>query len=222
MVYRPPRPHATYIIIAICVAVWLGELASPTFFDDVALSPAQGRDEPWRFLTSAFAHSTNIAHIFFNMLALWMLGRGLELFLKSARFLAIYLLSALGGGVTLVLMSSPPSAGGGLSWYTEVVGASGAIFGLFGALVPIYRSLGQSLNQLWGVLAINAMLTFVVPNIAWQAHVGGFLTGLLCGAIVMHEATARRHGHPDRTWWWLAAVLVVIVGAAVVKYAMAG
>lgn len=211
---RPPTTVVTYSIIAICVAVWVGEMRSTAFFDEVALSPELGRTEPWRFLTSAFAHSTNITHILFNMFALWTL-RSLEVFLGKARFVALYLLSALAGGVAYVAMANPHS----MDWYTGLVGASGAIFGVFGALMVIYRHLGQPVRNLALLLGLNAFIGFTVPGIAWQAHLGGFIAGAAAGAIVIQERKSKSHGGPDRTWLWLGVLTAIVVAAAVVKYA---
>lgn len=204
----------TWAIIGICVLVWIGELLSPTFFNDVALTPYQGRSEPWRFITSAFAHSLTVTHIGFNMYALWTL-RMLEPYLGRARFAATYLLCALAGGAAVVLLSSPHH----MMWYTQVVGASGAIFGLFGALIFALRDLRAPTNQLWVVIGINLAISFTVPNIAWQAHVGGFLVGMLAGWLLVRERRHRLdHTAPDRSWMWLGILLAVVVAAVVLKY----
>ncbi len=212
---RPPTP-VSWTIIVICTAVWLGELASPTFLDDIVLAPDLGRTQPWRFLTSAFAHSTFIAHIGFNMLAVWML-RGLETFLGRGRYIALYLVSALGGSAVFVLLAAP----GSTDWYTGLVGASGAIFGLFGTLIVVYRHLRQPMTQIWIVLAINAVISFGVPGIAWQAHVGGLATGLAIGGIIIGEHRRALAGHRDRTAFGIGMLTVIIVVALVVKYVLA-
>ncbi len=102
------RPLATMTIIGICVAVFLAQYV-PGVTDQVTPSSRWPRAEPWRFLTSAFAHGS-LTHIAFNMYALWVMGTYLEPMLGRARFVAIYLLSALGGSVMYLLLSSPPSA----------------------------------------------------------------------------------------------------------------
>ena len=214
---RRPRTPISWTIIGVCVAVWVGELTSPAFLEQVVLAPDLGRTQPWRFITSAFAHATNIMHIGFNMLAVWML-RGLEPYLGGRRYAALYLVSALAGSAVFVLLATPGSA----EWYTGLVGASGAIFGLFGALVVVYRHLRQPMTQIWVVLAINAVISFSVPDIAWQAHVGGFLTGLAIGGIFVSEQRRLVHGARDRSWLGLFALTAIIVGALVVKYWLAG
>ena len=161
---------------------------------DLAFVPVLGSTEPWRFLTAAFAHAPGqVLHILFNMYALWQIGQYLEPMLGRVRFAILYLVSAFGGSVGYLLLASPPPlplTQTGIdhsSWVVSMVGASGAVFGLFGALLVLNRHLGRSSGPMFGVLAINAVLGFVVPGIAWQAHLGGLLTG---------RGTRRSH-HPD-------------------------
>lgn len=215
-------PVITWSLIGICVAIWLGELAIPGFVNDIALSAAAGKAEPWRFLTSAFAHSTNITHIGFNMFALWSLGRVLERFLGRARYLATYLLAALGGGVLFAVMATPSETGTALTpgWFDGVVGASGAIFGLFGTLLVVQRRLGGSTRSLWLVLALNAALVFFIPDIAWQAHVGGFIIGMLCGVVFFEDVKRVQRGHNAVTWWLLGAMAVLMIAVLIGKYAV--
>ncbi len=128
--------------------------------------------EPWRMLTTAFVHSTGfLLHVGLNMYMLWILGAVLEPMLGRGRFLALYLLSAWGGSVAVLWLSD---------LMTTVVGASGAIFGLMGALVVIQRSFGSPSRQLYILLAINFAIGFIPgTNISWQAHLGGFVGGVL-------------------------------------------
>ncbi|MDQ1483918.1 MAG: hypothetical protein QOF35_1994, partial [Actinomycetota bacterium] len=218
------RPVVTMSIIGICVVVWLLQQVSPQLSSEVAFRPALGANEPWRFLTAAFAHAPHQPlHILFNMYALWVLGQYLEPLLGRVRFAALYLVSALGGSVGYLLLATPPplpltQAGvDGSNWLTSMVGASGAVFGLFGALIVLNRHLGRSSGPMFGVLAINAVLGFVVPGVAWQAHLGGLVTGLALAAVITATAsqTRRRLQLPA-----LVAVLVVLAVAASAKYAL--
>ena len=220
------RPLVTLTIIGICVLVWVGELTSPTVYDNVAFASFLGKSEPWRFMTSAFAHIKNPIHIGMNMYALWLLGPYLESLLGRVRFAVTYLVTALGGSVVFLLMTSPPavvnqSTAAGSSWFTGLVGASGAVFGLFGVLLVLHRHLGRSTGGIYATLLINAVLGFTIPGIAWQAHVGGFITGLACGGIVAYagRGPARR---PWLQWGGLAVVTLVLVALAVAKYASVG
>ena len=137
-----------------------------------------------------------------------------------ARLAALYLISGIGGQVSVLLFAGNPTIEGlfngtDAAWATPVVGASGAIFGLFGALIVLNRHLGRSAAGMYGVLLINGVLGFVIPNISWQAHLGGFVTGLACaGAIVLFRRQRVRH----LTWLALSAVLALLVVISVGKY----
>lgn len=217
------RPLVTYTIIGICVALYAAQLISPAVTSELAFAPFLGWSEPWRALSAAFLHSPSmVLHIALNMLFLYQIGPMLELTLGRARFLALYVLSALGGSAGVVLLASAPTRvlGGAAeaaayqSWVTGVVGASGAVFGLFGALVLINRSFGRSSAPLYVVLAVNLVIGFL-PGISWQTHLGGLVTGVaVAGAILATRAPERRR------WQWplLALILAVLIGACVAKY----
>ena len=223
------RPVVTLTIIGICALVWLLEKVSPSFQREVVFAPVLGQSEPWRFLTSAFAHDPSfIFHILFNMYALYIMGSYLEPLLGHVRFAAIYLISAFGGSVMFLLLAHPPTAaeiaaGQYGNWNTGLVGASGAVFGLFGVLLVLNRRLGRSSAAMYATIGINAVLGFVIPGIAWQAHLGGFLTGLACAAVVAYtgrpgEGRVQRHG-PHLAG--LLGISVLLLVASVVKYAVA-
>lgn len=223
-------PPVTRTIVLVCIVVWIAQLLVPGLNRLIVLSPALGAEQPWRFLTSAFAHSTSgfaglggITHIAMNMLALIAVGHQLEPLLGAARFLALYLLSALGGGVGFVLLSFPygsffdPS---GSNWFTGVVGASGAVFGLFGAMVVLQRKAGGATSGLWSLLAINAVIAFLVPGIAWQAHVGGLFTGLAVAAVLGRGLMRQPRGEKGSDWVLVMMIGVLLVILLVVKYAL--
>ncbi|HYL27218.1 MAG TPA: rhomboid family intramembrane serine protease [Candidatus Nitrosotalea sp.] len=127
----------------------------------------------WRILTGAFLHG-GLIHIGVNMMSLWFLGRFIEYALGSWRMLLVYMLSLVASGLGVVYFSNP---------MTPTVGASGAIFGLFGALFAIGFKLGKPGMDLVraniGILVINLIITFTVPAISWQAHVAGLLAGFV-------------------------------------------
>ncbi len=215
------RPVVTVTIIGICVAVWLLQRVSPVVTNDLAFVPVLGSSAPWRFLTAAFAHSpSQLLHILFNMYALWVLGQYLEPLLGRFRFGALYLVSAFGGSVGFLLLASPPTSVADFAstnWGTPTVGASGAVFGLFGALIVLNRHLGRSSGPMFGVLAINAVLGFVVPGIAWQAHLGGLLTGVALAAVITATAPQKRRRLQLPA---LVAVVVLLAAAATAKYSL--
>jgi membrane associated rhomboid family serine protease len=213
-------PVVTYAIIGICALVYIAQLASGPVTDRFAFAPYLGWVEPWRFVTAAFLHSPNLLlHIGFNMFALWTLGQYLEPMLGRARFAALYLISGIGGQVGVTLLAAAPDLSdpgvGHSSWFTGVVGASGAIFGLFGALLVLNRHLGRSSAGMYATLGINALIGFLYPGISWQAHLGGFVTGLLCAGVIV---VFRRQGIRQLVWGALAGVLALLVVVAVAKY----
>jgi membrane associated rhomboid family serine protease len=168
--------------------------------DNVAV--AQG--QLWRVFTSMFLHSLGlIMHIVFNMYALYLFGPPLEREVGSAPFAALYLASGLAGGALSYLLVP-----GG-----QAVGASGAIFGLFGAwLVSAYKNRHTfqgrtNLNALLILLAINGVISFM-PGIAWQAHLGGLLAGALVVALWFRVADK-----PNAARLRTAAGLAVAAGA---------
>ncbi|WP_120520711.1 rhomboid family intramembrane serine protease [Arthrobacter celericrescens] len=206
------RPVVTLALIAACVLVYVLQWIVPrdAIFQDFAFATALV-DEPWRMLTAAFLHSQGFfLHIVLNMYTLWIFGQALEPLLGRIRFLAIYLLSAIGGSVGYLLLTPLNSSVG-------VVGASGAIFGLFGAMLVIQRHRGGDTRQLWVLIAINGAIGFLVAGIAWQAHLGGFITGALAAATVAYAPRGPRRALVQAGG--LAAVAVLLVLATVFRTA---
>ena len=136
--------------------------------------------EWWRIITGAFLHG-GLLHIGVNMVSLWSLGRFIEALAGSARTLLIYLVSLVVSGLCVVYFSAPN---------VPTLGASGAIFGLFGALFAIGFKLGPPGMKLVranvGILVLNLLITFTVPSISWQAHVGGLLSGFLLTLLIFY------------------------------------
>lgn len=198
------RPLVTYAIIAITALAWLvglipgvGEpVQSALLFWGPSLYPElTGGFEPWRLFTVALVHS-GFWHVGLNMLALWMIGRSLEPLLGRGRFVTLYLLSTLGGSVAVAL----------LSFTTPVVGASGAIFGLFGALIVIGRHIGANIAGIAIILGVNLAIGFIPGfNVSWQAHVGGLVVGALVGLIYARTRSVRRRALQV----WLLVALAV-------------
>lgn len=207
------RPVVTITLIALCVASYVAQLAIPGWTTRWAFSAAAGEVEPWRFLTSAFLHAPRQPlHIVFNMVALWSVGPFLEASLGRWRFTALYLLSALGGSVMFLLLADPST----ISWLTGLYGASGAVFGLFGAVLVVMRRLGRSARPILAVLVINAVIGFVLPGIAWQAHLGGAIIGAALGAAFAYAPRERRLLVSISA---CVAAFVLLAGAALVTYA---
>src|SRR4051812_13251377 len=170
------EPIATYVLIAINVAVFFGIRSSPqTGLDLVLHGPDVAGGDLWELLTSGFVH-VEYWHIGMNMLSLFWLGRMIEPALGHVRFVAIYLVSLLTGSLGVMLLQ--PGA------YTY--GASGAIFGLLGATIVMARNRNIDLVQsgLLPILAINLLLTFTVSGISIGGHLGGLVGGLLVTYLI--------------------------------------
>ncbi len=171
-------PPVTMFLLASSVIIYILGAVSPELnnriFENFALfPPAVEQGDWWLLITTAFLHS-GLTHILFNMWALYVLGPGIERQVGSVPFAGLYLASALLGSVAYVATNSGPA-----------VGASGAVFGLFGAwLASAWKSrhtpAGRANLQSIGIiLGINLLLPFAVPRIAWEAHVGGLIAGVL-------------------------------------------
>ena len=163
----------------------------------------------WQLVTSQFLH-VEIWHIAGNMLALWMLGPQLEAALGRARFLALYLLSGLAGSVAVLWLS-------GESGLT--LGASGAIYGLFGAFAVISHKVGGDLRSIGALIALNLFITFAVPNISWQGHLGGILGGAVIAAILAYAPRQRRALVQGLGLAGVLALLVALIALRIVALA---
>lgn len=182
-------PVVTYAIIAVCVVVFIlqslpfigGQVTQAIQYAGVYSDPRAF--EPWRMLTSVFAHAS-IIHILLNMYTLWIFGSILEPMLGRLRFLGLFLISGFAGSVGVLLLGNP---------LQPVVGASGAIFGMFGAFFIIQRRLGGNATQILVLVALNIGIGFLPGlNIAWQAHVGGLIGGALVGLIYVETRKPSR------------------------------
>jgi membrane associated rhomboid family serine protease len=221
------RPAAgavvTWTLVAINVVVFLVTWVRPNIVTDLEMVgyATYGGVGPWhgvaagewyRLITSAFlAPATGqgglgILDIVFNMWALIFVGPALEGLLGRLRFLAVYLLSAVGGGVMYYFLAAPNA---------PAVGASGAIFGLFGAWFVVSRRLRLDTRGIVALIAINLALSFFWhTTIAWQAHIGGLLTGAVLTAAY---AYAPRKNRVALQVLATVAVIVLLVIAIVVR-----
>jgi membrane associated rhomboid family serine protease len=197
------RPLATYWLIGITAVVFFAQQLLPSlqtwlvFYAPYLYPELTGHFEPWRPITMMFVHSGWI-HVGLNMLTLWMIGRILEPLIGHGRFVAAYLISGLGGAVGVAL----------LAFDTPVVGASGAIFGLFGALLVIGRHIGADVAGIAVVIAINLVIGFLPGmGVAWQAHVGGLVTGAAVGLVLARTRASRQ----KRLQVGLLALIVLVL-----------
>jgi membrane associated rhomboid family serine protease len=175
----------TVVLVAVSVVIWLLDQLSGGFLSQwLAYNSVLLPTQPWRIVTVLFVHSTFL-HIAFNMWALFIFGRMLENMLGTWRFLALYFIAGIGGSV-LVTFLAPG---------TWVVGASGAIFGLFAAFFVLQRSLGNNAVSLLVVIGLNLVIGFLPgTNISWQAHVGGILAGFVTGFVFARTRNVRQRG----------------------------
>jgi membrane associated rhomboid family serine protease len=195
-------PVVTYALIAINVLAFIAQTASSQMEADFVMwSPAVANGELYRLLTSAFLHS-GITHILFNMFALFVVGPPLEIWLGRLRFGALYLLSALGGSV-LIYLFSPMNV--------PTLGASGAVFGLFAATFVVARKVNVDIRWVVIMIVINLVITFTVPSISWQGHVGGLVTGGLVAFAYAYAPAKSRN-----VVQWGATLVVIAVFAALV------
>ncbi len=216
---RGPSFQSTPVVfslIAINVVIFLAGMASAQLENDLILNFGAVRErfingdligiatgEWWRALTAAFLHGGTM-HILFNMYFLYIFGPRLEQQVGSLTFSGLYLASAAGGSVASYLFGPPAVFG---------VGASGALFGLFGAwLYAAYRQRGSAagsamFNQLGAILLINLALPLFLPNIDWRAHVGGLVTGVLV-ALLWEQVASK---HPNPRWMRTASAYAVLI-----------
>jgi membrane associated rhomboid family serine protease len=167
---RATKPVITLSIISVTVLVYLLQQADSTIFYRFSLiGLAQYPNGAWmgvangewyRLFTVGLLHAS-WWHIGFNMYALWVLGPSIEAAFGRWRYLTIYVASLLGGSTASLLFNSPRIA---------AIGASGAIFGLFGATIIANKRLGRPVNSVYAIIAINLAFGFMVPNVDWHAH----------------------------------------------------
>jgi membrane associated rhomboid family serine protease len=197
------RPMVTYTLIGINLAVFVIQLS--VGINQLAVDYGMWPfgiaidDQWWRLLTSAFLHGSFL-HIAFNMYVLFVLGPPLERILGHARFIVLYVMAAAGGSVASYAFSDIR---------TVSVGASGAIFGLMGALIIAGRRLRADIRQVLILLAINVVIGFLAPGIDWRAHLGGLVTGMVVAAVLVYTPGLMRQW--PIAWQVLGSAAVIVV-----------
>jgi membrane associated rhomboid family serine protease len=216
---RSATPVVTYVLIALNVVMFALQTMSGDVQRELVLRvPAVADGDLYRLITSAFLHY-GMTHLLFNMWALYVVGPPLEMWLGRLRFTALYTLSALGGSV-LVYLLSPLNA--------ATAGASGAVFGLFGATFVVGKRLNLDTRWVIGLIVLNLAFTFVIPlissqNISWQGHIGGLVTGT--GVAAAYAYAPRQRRNPIQIGvtvavlallaaltWWRTAELMAMFG----------
>jgi membrane associated rhomboid family serine protease len=208
---RRGAPVVTYSLIAVCVLVYIAQMVTggtgglvTNLF--VYYGPYTAT-QPWRMVTSIFIHAS-ILHILFNMYSLFIFGPIMEQMLGRARFLVLFFLAGIGGSVAVLLIAPT----------VPVLGASGAIFGLFTGFFVIQRRLGGNSTQLLVLIVINLVIGFIPGlGIAWQAHVGGLVVG---AAVAWIYTRTRNRTQRVEQFLMVGGVAVVLIALTVVGTAL--
>jgi len=144
-------------------------------------APHVTNGELWRLITAGFLHGS-IIHLLLNVYILWFIGCQLENILGSIRFAIIYFVSLIGGSIASYLFSP---------FGTYSVGASGAIFGLMGAMLVVGRKIQIDISQITTLVLINVVLGFVISGIDWRAHLGGLAAGALITWLLFNATSLK-------------------------------
>ena len=210
---------ATVALVAVNVLVYLvtvyqgGGVARPggsVFLDGALIGAAISVDGDWyRLVTAMFLHAS-LLHLAFNMLALYWLGTVVEQAVGSLRFVLVYFASGLAGSAGALLLTDP---------FTPTVGASGAIYGIMGALLVLeYRATGSFAGQAMGLIVLNLALTFAIPNISIGGHLGGLAGGILATFALSHFRDARARSLGPALVGLIAVASIVVAYVRVESY----
>lgn len=169
--------------VGVFLLIFVGGKLGASILNRFSMAPVlvASSHQYYRLITATFLHA-GMLHIGFNMYALLLLGDQVERILGRWRYVALYLVAGIGGSAASFYFSPPNSAS---------IGASGAIFGLFGALFVIQRRLRADTNQILVVLLLNLFIGFAIPNIDWRAHAGGLVTGAVITAGYVYAGRGR-------------------------------
>ena len=191
---RSPRPERRYrgtggygwftqnpilVLIAINFVFFLASSIRGSLIGTLGLAPALFLERPWTIVTSLFVHES-FGHIFGNMITLFFFGRALYQIVGQNKFLLVYFIGGILGNVVFILFN--------MSTGSLVIGASGAVYAIAGALVVMMPNMRVMMwfiapMPLWVVVLIFFVLWSFIPGVAWQAHMGGLVTGLVAGYI---------------------------------------
>jgi membrane associated rhomboid family serine protease len=205
-----PTPVVIGLVVINVICYAASGFGRTSVIDSLGLWPAKVHflHQDYRLVTSMFLH-LNFLHIAFNMITLLIVGPAVEVMLGRARFAALYLLAGLGGGVVMYLIGPTNEVS---------VGASGAIFGVMGAYVVLARRERRPVAQVVVLIVVNLVIGFS-GNIAWQAHVGGLISGGILG-LAYHQTTAARR-QPDRVLWALGSSALALAVLALLLFGVA-
>jgi len=206
----------TYTLIAINILVYmLSVLLSQSIIDiDMEVLVKQGAlfgpivvlgGEWWRLFTAMFLHG-GMTHLLMNMFSLYLIGRGAEQYFNTQSYLSIYLFSGLLGGLASLYMH-PASVG---------IGASGAIFGIFGAMAGFFLAHREQIEahtkafmkEFAIIIGINLVIGFSIPSVDVSAHAGGLMVGFIGGYIISKNPK----------WVWFYSIAMVFLMFVIMQY----
>lgn len=181
MRYRNYSLTPLWVIMALNFLLFLAVIISPILIGILGLMPAAFPTHPWTIVTSMFVHS-GFWHIFANMVTLYFFGTFLFRLVGRNGFLTVYFGGGLLGNALFILSALIL----GTDYFTIAIGASGAIYAVAGALVVMMPKLPVRLYfiipmPLWVVVLVFFVLFSFLPGVAWQAHLGGLVFGLIAG-----------------------------------------
>ncbi|NEW31442.1 rhomboid family intramembrane serine protease [Nocardia cyriacigeorgica] len=211
-------PYVTYALIAVNVAVFAITAAqarslvdnyngSSLFLRWVMFPPAVADGDWVRVIGSGFLHYGPI-HLLLNMFALYVVGRDIELVLGRSRYLAVYLVSLLGGSAAVMVFSQD----------SLTAGASGAVYGLFGAITVILIRLRQNATNMFIIIGINVFISFSLPGISLFGHLGGLAAGTLATLGILFLPAWLKAGSTKSAQLigWSAVGVVAVASLAVI------
>jgi membrane associated rhomboid family serine protease len=174
------KRSATYSLIAVICGAYLLQMVVPSLQQQLWLPSfeyLQLTNEWYRLFTVALTHG-GILHLGFNMYSLMVLGNPLEAAYGKQKFLIVFFFSLLTGSLTSAYFAS---------LYSASVGASGAIFGLFGALAIVGKKIGADIRSIVVIIGINFAFGFAIGGVDWRAHLGGLIGGVVAAQLVMKQ-----------------------------------
>ena len=170
------KRSATLSLITIICGAYLADQLYPQLYEYTALfGPLVESGEYWRLFSVALVHG-GLTHLFFNMFSLLVLGNPVEEALGKARFLVIFFISLLTGSLASIYLNSTPHVS---------VGASGAVFGLFGAFIAMRKMISEGVRDIYVIVGLNFVFGFVLGGVDWRAHLGGLIGGYLTTAVLL-------------------------------------
>ena len=172
------KRSATYSLIALICGAYLVQLLVPSIQQQLFLPSIDylsATNQWYRLVTVALTHG-GLLHLGFNMYALMILGNPIEEAYRKNKFLIVFFASLLSGSLTSAYFASI---------YSASVGASGAVFGLFGAMVVVGKRIGADIRSIVAIIGLNFVFGFALGGVDWRAHFGGLIGGYVTSLLVL-------------------------------------